>query len=54
VVVYVIVLTPLFLIGGWRNEVRVFDVAAPAFYLLAVHTLHCIYANQDASGGRRG
>ena len=38
-----LVLLPLFIVGGWRNEVRVFYLCLPAYFLLALHTLHVLY-----------
>lgn len=42
-VAYLFILTPLFLANGYRNEVRVFYLIAPAFYVLALHTALSMY-----------
>ena len=49
-VTYLIVLTPLFLLAGWRNEVRVFYLAAPAFYLLVLHSIQSLFDVGPAPG----
>ena len=37
------VLLPLFVTGGWLNEVRVFYLCLPAYVLLSIHTLFFLY-----------
>lgn len=49
-IVYVCLLTPLLVLGGWRNEVRVYYLAAPAFYILALHTAYLLFGG--AAGGK--
>jgi hypothetical protein len=43
---------PLFMYGGWADEIRTLSLMFPAIYLLSVYSLYCLMYPSDSNDGK--